>query len=180
MKLCVERGVSPTQAVEAAGISRPSVGRWREGMMPKDISVHKLASYFDVTPEQLTGEAELPKAEATPAGSTFYERLVSLCSEKGVAVTRAVADMGFAKSITAKWRHGQVPRGNSLTRIAEYFGVTVDYLLDGEDKEKAAQTGGEDISATKALLHRLIETMPEDDAERAAKILLAAFPAHGE
>lgn len=115
----------------------------------------------------------------------FYERFLALCRQHGVSQTTAVTEAGLSKTAYIRWRDGYAPTAKNLKKLAAYFGVSPEYFFDkavpiSDDTKKAAPEGGEDMSATKALLHRLIETMPEDDAERAAKILLAAFPARGE
>lgn len=92
----------------------------------------------------------------------FYENLLSLCSKNRISVTRAVSEMGFATSAPATWKRGKLPSGRSLTKIAEYFGVTVDYLLDGEDKEKAAQSGGENID--EEIIRLFAELSPQEQA----------------
>lgn len=68
----------------------------------------------------------------------FYDLFCQLCEKKGVSVTRATVEMGLSRTIGSKWkRTGATPNGETLNKIADYFGVTTDYLLTGE-KEKAA------------------------------------------
>ena len=69
----------------------------------------------------------------------FYDLFCQLCEQKGVSVTRATVEMGLSRTIGSKWkRTGATPNGETLNRIAEYFGVTTDYLLTGQQTEKAA------------------------------------------
>ena len=64
----------------------------------------------------------------------FYDLFCQLCKDKGVSVTRATVDMGLSRTIGSKWRRtGATPNGETLSRIAEYFGVTTDYLLGGKN-----------------------------------------------
>ena len=66
----------------------------------------------------------------------FYDLFCRLCEEKGVSVTRATVEMGLSRTIGSKWkRTGATPNGETLSRIAEYFGVTTDYLLGSEAPE---------------------------------------------
>lgn len=71
----------------------------------------------------------------------FYDLFCRLCEERGVSVTRATVDMGLSRTIGSKWkRTGATPNGETLSRIAEYFGVTTDFLLsDGQLPEKTEQ-----------------------------------------
>ena len=51
---------------------------------------------------------------------------------------------GGSNSITTKWKKtGATPKGDTLQRIADYFGVTTDYLLTGEETKKAPTPEGE-------------------------------------
>ena len=69
----------------------------------------------------------------------FYDLFCRLCEQKGVSVTRATVEMGLSRTIGSKWkRTGATPNGETLNRIAEYFGVTTDYLLTGEETNTAA------------------------------------------
>ena len=63
----------------------------------------------------------------------FYDLFCQLCEKKGVSVTRATVEMGLSRTIGSKWkRTGATPNGETLSRIADYFGVTTDFLLGGD------------------------------------------------
>ena len=69
----------------------------------------------------------------------FYDIFKDLCNKKDVSPSRACLDMGLSRSLGAKWKNtGANPSYEVLTKIADYFGVSVDYLLDNEQKEKPA------------------------------------------
>jgi transcriptional regulator with XRE-family HTH domain len=46
--------------------------------------------------------------------------------------------LGLSAATATKWKKGAVPRDTTLQRVADYFGVTVDYLLGEEKKELAS------------------------------------------
>ena len=86
---------------------------------------------------------------------TFAERFEELCREKHEAPSSLGAQMGFSRGTISKWRHGVcVPSSQSLQRLAEYFGVSSDYLL-----------GKSDIRTVEAL---------KKDEEKAKEILFGA------
>lgn len=61
----------------------------------------------------------------------FYDRFKQLCDAKGVSVTRATEEIGLARTIGTKWKNtGATPRGETLLKIAEYFGVSASELLE--------------------------------------------------
>lgn len=68
----------------------------------------------------------------------FYDIFKGLCDKKDVSPSRACIDMGLSRSLGAKWKNtGANPSYEVLTKMAGYFGVSVDYLLGNEQKEKA-------------------------------------------
>ena len=66
----------------------------------------------------------------------FYDRWEELRQKKGVSRQKACEDCGYARTAWNKWKLGAVPNGEGLQTIADYFGVSVDYLLGNEPKEK--------------------------------------------
>lgn len=51
LALCVEKGVAPTYAAEAIGMTGSHVTRWKKGSVPLDTTIVKIAQYFGVDPE---------------------------------------------------------------------------------------------------------------------------------
>ena len=49
---CQERGLSPSAAATAAGISRTSVTRWKKGSQPSDVNIASIASALGLTVKQ--------------------------------------------------------------------------------------------------------------------------------
>ena len=74
----------------------------------------------------------------------FFDIFKLLCEKKGVSPKKATEDIGLSNSITTRWKKtGATPKGDTLQRIADYFGVTTDYLLTGEETKKAPTQEGE-------------------------------------
>ena len=59
----------------------------------------------------------------------FFNRFKSLCDQKNISVYRACTEIGLNRSAVAKWKNGGKPNGSTAAKLAEYFGVTTDYLL---------------------------------------------------
>lgn len=66
----------------------------------------------------------------------FYEIFVELCRRKGVSPSFVVQEIGLSKPNAVYWKRGSIPKGDTLQKLADYFGVSVDYLLG---KEKVRQ-----------------------------------------
>lgn len=77
---------------------------------------------------------------ATP----FWKRFSSLCDAKNITPNRVMLDTGLNNGNPSFWKNGRIPSMKILTTLAEYFGVTVDYLLGGGGEEKAAPAGAEE------------------------------------
>ena len=60
----------------------------------------------------------------------FYDRFKQLCAEKGISCNKAALEIGLSNATPTKWKKtGATPAGETLDRIAAYFGVTTDFLL---------------------------------------------------
>lgn len=69
----------------------------------------------------------------------FFDTFKKLCDDKGVTPTKASNEIGFSKGSVSywkkKWQQGIDSKPDSYTaaKIADYFGVSVDYLLGRTD-----------------------------------------------
>ena len=60
----------------------------------------------------------------------FYDVYKTLCEQRGVSLSRAAAEIGLSNATVTKWKKtGAAPGGDTLTKVAAYFGVSVDRLL---------------------------------------------------
>ena len=67
----------------------------------------------------------------------FYDIFKTLCDKRGVSPKRAVLEMGLSNSLATRWKKiGSTPNGETLNRVAEYFDVSIDFLLGGEKEQK--------------------------------------------
>lgn len=104
----------------------------------------------------------------------FFDIFTDLCKEKGVSRTKAAEEIGLSNSITTKWKKtGATPGGDTLEKVAAYFGVTIDRLLGKEEKENSPSefvlTEGE-----KDLLE-LFRLIPEDQQPVVLAMIRAAL-----
>lgn len=66
--------------------------------------------------------------------TTFAERLKELRSERGLGQVELAKCLQVSKGIISLWENGQrEPTMSSLIAVADYFGVTIDYLVGRED-----------------------------------------------
>lgn len=67
IKACNLKGKTPSAALSEAGIDKSASTRWKNGKKPTDATLRKLADYFGVSPEELTGSTG-PAQKKAPAG----------------------------------------------------------------------------------------------------------------
>lgn len=71
----------------------------------------------------------------------FYDRFKELCDQRGITCNRAALDMGLSNATPTAWKkRGLTPKADTLAIIANYFGVTTDYLLGEETAKAPAET----------------------------------------
>lgn len=105
----------------------------------------------------------------------FYDKFKEYCKKKGVSCNRAALDIGLSESTPTTWKkRGLTPRSETLSKIAEYFEVSVDELLGNEQKEKPTAKGGEPndvlFNEAAALMERL-SPEAQDEAMRYLRYL---------
>jgi transcriptional regulator with XRE-family HTH domain len=63
-----------------------------------------------------------------------YERIEELCKERKITVTLMCRQCGIPRSSLSDYKTGRVQSlsAKALAKIADYFGVSVDYLYGGE------------------------------------------------
>lgn len=66
----------------------------------------------------------------------MYEIFLKLLNEKGVTAYKVGKATGIAGSTFTDWKNGRsVPKQEKLQKIADYFGVSLEYLTTGKDSQ---------------------------------------------
>lgn len=65
----------------------------------------------------------------------FWEKFYKLCTEKGMSPNGVAKELGIASGSITAWKTDgtRKPQARMLQKIAEYFNVSVDYLMGKED-----------------------------------------------
>lgn len=64
----------------------------------------------------------------------FFERFSALCKETGETPNSVARRIGASSGSVTAWKRGTAPRNDTLSKIADYFGVSTDYLLGKSPK----------------------------------------------
>lgn len=62
---------------------------------------------------------------------TSVDRVKAICKERKIPISKLEKELGFANGYIGQLRKGVLP-DNRLRKIADYLGVTIDYLMTGE------------------------------------------------
>lgn len=91
---------------------------------------------------------------------SLKERIKTLAQERGLSLPALEAELGFGNSTIVKWDKS-TPNAEKLNTVAKYFGVTMDYLLNGFDDDGLNDHDRKDI--TKDLDRIMSEIKKGDD-----------------
>lgn len=93
---------------------------------------------------------------------TFPERLLDLINEKGITKHKLQMDLKLNKSSILNWaQRGNIPSGDILKLVADYLGVSTDYLLGTTDVRNNKRSPSEDRLSQRDLeLLQLFKSLP--------------------
>jgi len=60
----------------------------------------------------------------------FYLKLLELCKNRDVQVTSLLKKLSMSSGNLSKWKNGNIPKMNTVLKIAKYFNVSADYFFD--------------------------------------------------
>ena len=63
----------------------------------------------------------------------FYNNYIDYCNKVNKSPSAVAEELGFKRSVVTAWKGGRKPRQATLQKIANYFGCSVEDLL--EEKE---------------------------------------------
>lgn len=70
----------------------------------------------------------------------FSSIFTQLLKERNLSAYRLSKDLNISESVIGRWKKGTlVPGYNSIKILADYFGVSADYLLERTDKDDGEQ-----------------------------------------
>lgn len=85
---------------------------------------------------------------------TFYERVETLRKQRNISQGNLEKELGFSNGSISKWKNSS-PTPERLKKLADYFNVSVEYLLTGKEKD-----GGEEYylnEETKEIAQEIFE-----------------------
>lgn len=68
----------------------------------------------------------------------FWNNFIQLCAEKNEKPNPVAKKLGISSGAITSWKKGAIPHITTVKKIADYFGVSVDYLLGKEEQSPAS------------------------------------------
>ena len=70
---------------------------------------------------------------------TTFERIESLRKSAGISQWKLEKELGFSNGSISKWKTSK-PTTERLQKIADYFGVSIEFLMNGEEGNAAEES----------------------------------------
>ena len=105
--------------------------------------------------------------------SILYTRITNLCADNGIPIAKLETDLGFSNALIKKWKRTSSPSIDKVIKIADYFKVSVDYLVGLSNISVPADKllMDEDL----VLFQKAKEQMSQQNQEHMMQIIRAGF-----
>lgn len=68
---------------------------------------------------------------------SFTDKVLQLLKNKGLSPSKMLSDLKLGKNQFTYWKkHGNIPNGTTLKKIADYLGVSISYFFFDEDDQQ--------------------------------------------
>lgn len=83
----------------------------------------------------------------------FSQKVIELCNAKGISVRQMERETELGNGTVSKWKNN-VPSGKVLVKLSDYFGVSIDYLLDRAEEADGYYTNPEAAALAEEMAKR--------------------------
>lgn len=156
--LCGKHKITQTELEKILGFGKGTISKWAGKTVPSADKLKKVADYFEVSMEFLmAGSEEKNINSSSPELKEYLEELRSrpeimyevftrLLDERNLTPYRVSKDTGISQATLSDWKRGiSTPKSDKLQTLAEYFGVSVQYLMTGKDDPSAPTETDEEL-----------------------------------
>ena len=70
----------------------------------------------------------------------FYTTFEALCKDRKVAPSAVARRLGMSSSAPGRWKGGSAPDLLTAEKLADFFGVSIDYLVKGDHAPTTSST----------------------------------------
>lgn len=106
----------------------------------------------------------------------FVERVAALAKENGITEKQVLLDCKLNKNLFGLWRQGRTPSTATKRVLADYFGVSVEYLMGETDDRGQKNSPGQVTEAGEAKKNLLsaVAELSEDECKNVLALIDAA------
>lgn len=128
LKELIDEGkMTPIELARAIPMPKSAISNYLSGVTKPTVkNLIKIADYFNISCDYLLGITDNKNFVKKNINSTFYENVLFLIRKNFKSVTEFSNKFNYN---VYNWKMGQVPYIDTLIRLSEIFGVSVDYLL---------------------------------------------------
>lgn len=130
--ILIEKDINIQKLSKKTGIDDSVLYDYLHGALPNVNFAVKLANALNCSVNYLMGLDEEPnsvKFKDTYDITLFSDRYDNLLKENNITHYKLSREKGLNYSSHYSWRNGAIPSIKSLCIIAEYFDVSIDYLI---------------------------------------------------
>ena len=121
LRLCAEHGETPSGAATAIGLSNAAATGWKNGKMPSDVTLAKLAEHFQCLKSDLLWDRD-----------AFSMNLIRIMNANGKTNRTLAAELHIPESRILSWlNRSEIPNRAELIVLSERLG----YEITSLDKE---------------------------------------------
>lgn len=135
--LCMDYNISIKRLAKQVGIQDSLLYKYASNKsIPTVDNLIKLANYFDCSLNYLIGIDDEPKSykfKETYNKDLFFKRYSQLLQENHLTNHALSKKLDFSPSDLKHWKEGTIPYLETIIKLADYFGVSIDYLVGRED-----------------------------------------------
>lgn len=91
---------------------------------------------------------------------SIYDRIKLLAEKQKISIRKVEEDLGFGNGTLNRWRKN-TPGADKLSKVADYFGVTTDYLLGRTETPQFTSKDEKDIQKK---LTEMIDGLSDDSS----------------
>ena len=139
-KLRKEFNVSQPQLAKEIGYGKSVISSWEIGdQIPSAVAIIILSRYFQVSTDYIlklnNDNSMLHRSDDFYVDlSIFNKRLKDLRTQNNLSQNELAKRINLTQSSINHWENGKCPpNANAIVTLANYFGVTTDYLLGESD-----------------------------------------------
>lgn len=130
-----EKGITQNKLAHDINLARSTISMYENGLSEPNLEILiQLSKYFNVSTDCLLGlDNSIEEINLREYKINTVEKILQLIKSSGKSEYTIKKETGLPNSIFTNWKQGRnKPSAEALCKIADYFGVSVDYLMGRE------------------------------------------------